>query len=114
MIILSHIESNCSENISDRDEFTATEQRKNDCATEQQIGNSIDGRSRVKKLSEEAKKLESSFKRQQCEALADEEQHKWKLRDEFISYSNKYFHKFFQDKKLKASFHKYYQVKEAR
>ena len=96
------------------DEFTATELRKNYCSTEQQIGNSINDGSRVKKPFEEAKKLESSFKRQQCEALADEEQHKWKLPDEFISYSNEYLHKFFQDKKLKASLHKYYQVKEAR
>ena len=33
---MSDIECNCSENISNRDELTATEQRKNDGITEQQ------------------------------------------------------------------------------
>ena len=100
---MSDIESNCSENISDRDESTATEQRKNDGATEQQIDNATEHRNIGKRPFEEAQKPESQFKRQRCETIADEEQHEWKLPDEFASYENKYLQKFVQDKNLKDS-----------
>ena len=76
---MSEIESNCSENISNRDELTAAEQRKNDGATEQQMDNATEHKSIGKGPFEEAQKPESSFKRQRCEALADEEQHEWEL-----------------------------------
>ena len=46
---MSAIKSNCSENISDRDELTNTEQRKNDGATEQQINTVTENRNRGKK-----------------------------------------------------------------
>ena len=46
---MSAIKSNCSENISDRDELTNTEQRKNDGATEQQIDTVTENRNRGKK-----------------------------------------------------------------
>ena len=72
---MSDIESNCSENISIRYQLTATEQRKNDGATEQQINNATEHRNIGKRPFEEAQKPESSFERQRCEALADEEQH---------------------------------------
>ena len=52
---------------------------------------------------EEAQKPESSFKRQRCEAFADEEQHEWDLPDELASYANKYLQKFVEDKNLKDS-----------
>ena len=100
---MSDIESNCSENISNRDELTATKQRKNDGATEQQIDNATEHRNIGKRPFEEAQKPESSFKTQRCEALADEEQHKWELPDELASYANKYLQKFVQDKSLKDS-----------
>ena len=57
---MSDIESNCSENISNRNELTATEQRKNDGATEQQIDNSTEHRNIGKRQFEEAQKPESS------------------------------------------------------
>ena len=100
---MSDIESACSENISNRDELTATEQWKNDGATEQQIDNATEHRNIGKRPFEEAQKPESSFKRQRCEALADEEQHEWELPDELASYANKYVQKFVQDKILKDS-----------
>ena len=43
-IRMSGIVSNCSENISYRDELTATEQRKKDGAIEQQIDNTTQDR----------------------------------------------------------------------
>ena len=46
---MSAIKSNCSENISDRDELTNTEQRKNAGATEQQIDTVTENRNRGKK-----------------------------------------------------------------
>ena len=61
---MSDTESNCSESVSNRDELTATEQRKNDGATEQQIHNSNEDRNIGKRLFEEVQKPESSFKRQ--------------------------------------------------
>ena len=100
---MSDIDSNCSGNISNRDELTATEQRKNDGTTEQQIDNTTEYRNIGKRPFEEAQKPESAFKRQRCEALADEEQHEWELPDEFSSYTNKYLQKFVQDKYLKDS-----------
>ena len=100
---MSDIESNCSENISNRDELTATEQRKNDGATEQQIDNATQHKNIGKGPFEEAQKPESSFKRQRCEALADEEQHEWELPDKVAFYANKYLQKFVQDKNLKDS-----------
>ena len=45
---MSDIESNCSENIIDRDKSTATEHRKNDGAPEQQIDNASEDRNRGK------------------------------------------------------------------
>ena len=62
---MSDNESNCSGNISNRDELTA--------------------------------QLESSFKRQRCEAFADE----WVLPDDPAFYSNKYLQKFIEGKNLK-------------
>ena len=100
---MSDIESNCSKNISNRDESTATEQRKNDVATEQQIDNATEHRNIGKRPFEEAQKPESPFKRQRCEALADEEQQEWEIPDELASYANKYLQKFVQDKSLKDS-----------
>ena len=100
---MSEIKSNCSESISNRDESTVFEQRKNDGPTEQQLGNATEYRN-IRKISfEDARKPESSFKRQRCEALADEEQHEWELPDELTSYANKYLEKFVQDKNLKDS-----------
>ena len=61
---MSDIESNCSENISNRDELIATKQRKNDGATEQQIDNATEHRSVGKRPFEESQKPGSSFKRQ--------------------------------------------------
>ena len=102
MIIITDIESNCSENISNRDELTATEQReKNDCATEQLIDSSTEYRNIGKRPFEEAHKPESPLRRQRSEALADEEQQEWELLDELASYANKYLQKFAQDKNLK-------------
>ena len=100
---MNDIESNWSENISNRDELTATEQRKSDGATEQQIDNATEHRNIGKRLSEEAQKPVSSFKRQGCEALTDEEQHECKIPDVLASYANKYLQKFVQDKSLKDS-----------
>ena len=100
---MSDIESNCSENSSNRDELTATEQRKNDGATEQQIDNATEDRNIGKRPFEEAQKPESSFKRQRCEVLAGEEQHEWELPDELASYASKYLRKFVQGKILKDS-----------
>ena len=60
---MSDIESNCSENISNRDELTVTEQRKNDGATEQQINNATEHRNIGKGPFEEDQKPEPSFKR---------------------------------------------------
>ena len=62
---MSDNESNCSGNISNRDELTA--------------------------------QLESSFKRERCEAFADE----WVLPDDLAFYSNKYLQKFIEGKNLK-------------
>ena len=95
---MSDIESNYSENISNRDELTATEQRKNDGATEQQIDNATEHRNIGKRPFEEAQKPESSFNRPRCEALADEEQQEWETPDELASYANKYLQKFVQTK----------------
>ena len=100
---MSDIESNCSGNISNRDELTATEQKKNDGATEQQTDNATEHRNIGKRPFAEAQKPESSFKRQRCEALPDEEQHEWELPDELASYANKYLQKFVQDKNSKDS-----------
>ena len=100
---MSGIESNCSESISDRDELTATERRKNDGATEQQIHNSNEDRNIGKRPFEEVQNPESSFKRQRCKAFADKEQHEWEFPDELASYANKYLQKFVQDKNLKGS-----------
>ena len=97
---MSDIESNCSENISDRDELTATEQRKNDGATEQQIDNAIEDRSRGKRPFEEVQKLDSSFKRQRC---ADVDQQEWEPPGDLASYANKYLQKFVLDKNVKDS-----------
>ena len=44
-----------------------------------------------KRALEEDQKPQSLFKKQRCEALADEEQHKWELPDWLASYANKYF-----------------------
>ena len=60
---MSDIDSNCSENISNRDELTATEQRKNDGATEQQIDNATEHRNIEKSPFEEAQKPGSSLKK---------------------------------------------------
>ena len=100
---MSDIESNCSGNISNRDELTATEQKKNDGATEQQTDNATEHRNIGKRPFAEAQKPESSFKRQRCEALPDEEKHEWELPDEHASNANKYLEKFVQDKNLKDS-----------
>ena len=102
---MSHcdIESNCFENISNWDELTATEQRKNDGATEQQIDNATEQRNIGKRPFELAQKPESSFKRQRCEVLADEEQHERELPNDLASYANKYLQKVVQDKNLKGS-----------
>ena len=100
---MSYIESNCSENISNRDELTATEQRKNDGVTKQQIDNANEHRNIGKIPFEEAQKPGSSFKRQRCEIIADEVQHEWELPDELAYYANKYLQKFVQDKNLKDS-----------
>ena len=51
---MSGIVSNCSENISYRDELTATEQRKKDGAIEQQIDNTTQDRTIGKRPFEEA------------------------------------------------------------
>ena len=101
---MSNIESNCSENVSNRDELTTTEQRKIDGATEQQIDNATERRSIGKRPFEEAQKPESSFKRQRCEELADKEQHVWELPDELAFYANKHLQKFAQDKNLKGRY----------
>ena len=93
---MSYIESNCSENIPNRDELTPTEQIKNGGATEQQKDNTTEDRNLGKRSFEEAQKPESSFKRQRCEALAA-------LSDELASYANTYLQKFVQDKNLKDS-----------
>ena len=79
LTIMRAIKSNCSENISDRDELNNTEHRKNDGATEQQIDNVTKNRNRGKRPFEEAQKLESLFKRQKCEAFPDKEKHEWEL-----------------------------------
>ena len=100
---MSVIESNWSENTSNRDELTATEKRKNDGATEQQIDNATEHRNIGKRPFEEVQKPESSFKRQRCEALPDEGQHEWELPDKLASYANKYLQKFVQDKNSKDS-----------
>ena len=100
---MSDIESNCSENISNRDQLTVPEQRKSDGATGQQIYNSTKDRNIGKRPFEEDQKPESSFKRQLCKALADEEKHEWELPDELAFYANKYLQKFVQDKNLKDS-----------
>ena len=100
---MNDIESNCSENISNRDELTATEQRKTDDATEQQIDNATEHRNIGKRPFEEAQKPESLLRRRRCEALADKEQREWELPDELASYANKYLQKFVQDKSLKDS-----------
>ena len=84
LIIMSDIESNCSENISNRDELSATEQRKTDDATKQQIDNATEHRNIGKKPFKKAQKPESLFKRQRCEALADEEQDK-NLKDSILN-----------------------------
>ena len=68
---MNDTESNCSENISNRDELTA--------------------------------QLESSFKRQRCEAFADVEQHEWVLPDERAFHANTYLQKFIEGKNLKDS-----------
>ena len=68
---MNYTESNCSENISNRDELTA--------------------------------QLESSFKRQRCEAFADVEQHEWVLPDERVFYAYTYLQKFIEGKNLKDS-----------
>ena len=70
---MSDIEFNCSANISNGDELTATEQRKNDGATVQQIDNTTEHRNIEKRPFEEAQKPESLFKRQRYEPLPDEE-----------------------------------------
>ena len=103
LIIMSDIESNCSDNISNRDELTATDQRKNDGATEQQIDNVTEHRNFGKRPFDEAQKPVPSFKRQRWEALADEEQHEWELPDELASYANKYLQKFVKEKSLEDS-----------
>ena len=100
---MSDIESACSENISNRDELTATEQWKNDGATEQQIDNATEHRNIGKRPFEEAQKPESLLRRQRCEALADKEQREWELPDELASYANKYLQKFVKEKSLKDS-----------
>ena len=100
---MSDIESNCSENISDRDESTTTEQRKSDGATEKQTENVTEHRNTKKRPFDEAQKPESLFKRQRCEALAHEEQQEWEIPDEFASYANRYLQKFVQHKNLKGS-----------
>ena len=100
---MSNIESNCSENISNRDKLAAAEQTKNDGATKQQIDNATEHRNIGKRRFEEAQKPESSFKRQRCEALADEEQLDWELPDELASYVKKNWQKFVQDKNVKDS-----------
>ena len=97
------IEPNCSENISNGDEITATEQRKNDGATEQQIDNVIQDRNRGKRQFEEVQKLDSLLTTQRYEALVDKEQLEWKLPDELATYANKYLQKLVQDKNLKDS-----------
>ena len=68
---MNYTESNCSENISNRDELTA--------------------------------QLESSFKRQRCEAFADVEQHEWVLPDVRGFYAYTYLQKFIEGKNLKDS-----------
>ena len=68
---MNYTESNCCENISNRDELTA--------------------------------QLESSFKRQRCEAFADVEQHEWVLPDERAFHANTYLQKFIKGKNLKDS-----------
>ena len=100
---MSDTESNCSENISNRDELTDTDQRQNVGATEQQIDNVTEHRNIGKRPFDEAQKPESSFQRQRCDVLADEEQHEWELPDEPASYANKYLQKFVQDKNGKDS-----------
>ena len=100
---MSEIESNCSENISNRDKLTALEQRKNDSATEQQIENATENRNTGTIPYEEAQKLESSLKRQRCQALAGKEQQEWELLDELAIYQNKYLQKFVQGKNSKDS-----------
>ena len=55
-----------------------------------------------KRALEEDQKPQSLFKKQRCEALADEEQHKWELPDWLASYANKYFQSFIQDKNLRT------------
>ena len=47
--------------------------------------------------------LESSFKRQRCEAFADVEQHEWVLPDERAFHANTYLQKFIKGKNLKDS-----------
>ena len=117
---MSDIESNCSENISNRDQLTATEQRKTDDATEQQIDNSTEHRNIGKRPFKKAQKPESSFKWQRCKALADEEQHEWKLPDKRASYANKYLQIHPRQKlegkyiEWKSSSPKYYLAKKAR
>ena len=59
---MSDIDSNFSENISNRNELTATEQRKTDGATEQQIDNPTEHRNIRKRQFEEAQTPESSAK----------------------------------------------------
>ena len=67
------------------------------------MDNATEDRNMRKRPLEEAQKPESSFKRQICEALADEEQREWELPDELASYPKKYLQKFFQGKNLKDS-----------
>ena len=70
---MSDTESNCSENISNRDELTDTDQRENVGATEQQIDNVTEHRNIGKRPFDEVPKPESSFQSQRCDVLADEE-----------------------------------------
>ena len=59
---MNDIETNCSENISNRDELIAAEQRKNNGVTEQQICNATEHKNIKKRPSEKAQKPESKDK----------------------------------------------------